>query len=266
MSVLAGTAAAWLLYRLAAHLPARIRLPRGGAFVWAPTLILWTALAALMGWAAPRAAYLWVLPLLAAATPLALGGASRGAVLLAVCPGPGHRVGVVDTRRRLDAWLSRRAAGHVPCRRARVDIAVLAAAGSPDACAADGVLAGRQRVAAAAICHTGLACRHGVVDRLGVPGASLHTGSARADGTARGGRWRRPAHLDRAGGCRQRTGPRSGLGRSGPDTGRLRARAARAIHRRRAVRLSGHDARGANRPAAAPVPRAPRRRARSGWR
>jgi hypothetical protein len=83
MSVLAGAAAAWLLYRLAAHLPARIRLPRGGAFVWVPTMILWTTLAAFMGWAAPRAAYLWVLPLLAAAAPLALGGARRGAVVLA---------------------------------------------------------------------------------------------------------------------------------------------------------------------------------------
>ncbi len=83
MVVLSGGAAAWLLYRLAAHLPGRMRLPRGGDFVWAPTLILWMALAAFMGWAAPRAAYLWVLPLLAAAAPLALGGASRGAILLA---------------------------------------------------------------------------------------------------------------------------------------------------------------------------------------
>ncbi len=83
MSALAGAAAAWLLYRLAAHLPARIRLPRGGAFVWAPTLIFWTVLAAFVGWAAPRAAYLWVLPSLAAAAPLAVGGAGRGAVVLA---------------------------------------------------------------------------------------------------------------------------------------------------------------------------------------
>lgn len=83
MSVLAGVAAAWLLYRLAAHLPATIRVPRDGAFVWAPTLVLWIALAAFMGRAAPRAAYLWVLPLLAAAAPLALGGARRGAMRLA---------------------------------------------------------------------------------------------------------------------------------------------------------------------------------------
>ncbi len=83
MSVLAGVAAAWLLYRLAAHLPAPLRVPRDGAFVWAPALLLWAALAAWMGWAAPRAAYLWVLPLLAAAAPLAVAGASRGAVGLA---------------------------------------------------------------------------------------------------------------------------------------------------------------------------------------
>jgi hypothetical protein len=41
------------------------------------------ALAALAGWAAPRAAYLWVLPLMAAAAPLALGGTRRAAVRLA---------------------------------------------------------------------------------------------------------------------------------------------------------------------------------------
>lgn len=83
MSMLAGVASAWLLYRLAAHLPARVRVPRDGAFVWAPALTLWIALATFMGWAAPRAAYLWVLPLLAAAVPLALGGASRVMVRLA---------------------------------------------------------------------------------------------------------------------------------------------------------------------------------------
>jgi Peptidase family M28 len=82
MSLLAGIAAAWLLYRLAAHLPARLRVPRNGAFVWMPALTFWMALAAFTGWAAPRAAYLWVLPLIAAATPLALGGTRRGAVRL----------------------------------------------------------------------------------------------------------------------------------------------------------------------------------------
>jgi len=83
MSLLAGIAAAWLLYRLAAHLPPRLRVPRDGVFVWAPALILWMALAAFIGWAAPRAAYLWVLPLIAAAAPLALTGTRRGAVRLA---------------------------------------------------------------------------------------------------------------------------------------------------------------------------------------
>jgi hypothetical protein len=83
MSLLAGIAAAWLLYRLAAHLPARLRVPRNGAFVWMPALTVWMALAAFIGWAAPRAAYLWVLPLIAAAAPLALGGTRRVAVRLA---------------------------------------------------------------------------------------------------------------------------------------------------------------------------------------
>ncbi len=83
MCIVAGIAAAWLLYRLAAHLPAGMRVARDGAFVWVPTLMVWTAMAAFIGWTAPRAAYLWVLPLLAAAAPLALGGATRGAVRLA---------------------------------------------------------------------------------------------------------------------------------------------------------------------------------------
>ena len=83
MSALAGTASAWLLYRLAAHLPPGLRVPRDGAFVWLPTLPAWAVMAALMASMAPRAAYLWVLPLLVGAMPLALGGARRGAVLLA---------------------------------------------------------------------------------------------------------------------------------------------------------------------------------------
>lgn len=83
MSGLAGVTVAWLLYRLAAHLPERLRVPRHGAFVWVPALVVWMALASLMGVTAPRAAYLWVLPLIAAASPLALGGATRRAVRVA---------------------------------------------------------------------------------------------------------------------------------------------------------------------------------------
>jgi len=80
MVVLAGIATGWSLFRLAAHLPSVLRLPRDGAFVWAPALSLWLALAGFMGWAAPRAAYLWVLPLLAASAPMAIGGVSRRVV------------------------------------------------------------------------------------------------------------------------------------------------------------------------------------------
>ena len=83
MSLLAGLAAAWLLYRLAVHLPPRLRVRRDAVFVWMPALLLWMALAAFTGLAAPRAAYLWVLPLIAVAAPLALTGTSRGAVRLA---------------------------------------------------------------------------------------------------------------------------------------------------------------------------------------
>ncbi len=214
MSVLAGAAAAWLLYRLAAHLPARIRLPRDGAFVWAPTLIFWTALAALMGWAAPRAAYLWVLPL--AGGGRAAGGWRRRARSGGACVGPraGHRVGVVDSRRRrrclaFSSRCSARSLSSRPCGRCR-RLLLLAAA---DPRAADVGLAGGQRVAAPALCHTGPACRHGVVDGLGLSRASLHARPAAAHGAARGGRRRGPAHVDRAGGGRQRTGPRSGPGR-----------------------------------------------------
>ena len=67
MIVLAGGAAAWLLYRLAAHLPAQGCACREGApSSGRPLLVAWVAFAALTASTAPRAAYLWVLPLLAA--------------------------------------------------------------------------------------------------------------------------------------------------------------------------------------------------------
>ena len=187
MTVLAGVTAAWLLYRLAAHLPARFRLPRDGAFVWAPTLIVWIALAALMGWTAPRAAYLWVLPLLAAAAPLALGGAGRGAVRLASALALVVGVGAVGARLRDDARLSGRAARRVPDRRASVDAAGPAAAGGRLHRTAPGGVAGGQPLAASSLCDQGGAGCPGSVDRLGVSGARVYTGASDATGPAPGG-------------------------------------------------------------------------------
>lgn len=79
--VLAGLAAGWLLWRLAAHLPRALRLPRDAACVWTPALAVWIVAAAAMGWSAPRAGYLWTLPLLAVAAPVAAAGAGRSALL-----------------------------------------------------------------------------------------------------------------------------------------------------------------------------------------
>jgi len=77
MMLLAGAAGGWLVGRLAVHLPAPLRLPRHAGAVLVPTLVLWMAIAAFIGSAAPRAAYLWVLPLVALAAPVAALGTSR---------------------------------------------------------------------------------------------------------------------------------------------------------------------------------------------
>jgi hypothetical protein len=80
MVVLSGASAGWLLARLSPHLPAALRLPRRAGPVIIPTLALWVALAALSGVMAPRAAYLFVLPLLAMAAPIAASGAGPTAL------------------------------------------------------------------------------------------------------------------------------------------------------------------------------------------
>ena len=81
--VLSGLAAGWLIGRGAIHLPAGLRLPRHAAVVAVPTLLAWMAMAAWAAAAAPRAAYLWVLPLLALSAPVALAGTGRGAMVAA---------------------------------------------------------------------------------------------------------------------------------------------------------------------------------------
>jgi hypothetical protein len=80
MMLLAGAAAAWLVGRLAVHLPTRLRLPRHAGVVLVPTVALWLVIAGFIGSTAPRAAYLWVLPLLGLAAPVAVLGASTVAM------------------------------------------------------------------------------------------------------------------------------------------------------------------------------------------
>lgn len=90
---LAAIAAAWVVARLSAHLPQRWRPPRSPLAAVLPTLLMWVPLAALTGWAAPGAAFLWTAPLLAFAAPMAaagtrpavvIGGAAVAAVVAAV--------------------------------------------------------------------------------------------------------------------------------------------------------------------------------------
>jgi hypothetical protein len=77
MMLLAGAASGWLVGRLAVHLPAALRLPRDPAVVLVPTFVVWVLLAGFIATAAPRAAYLCVLPLLALAAPVAIRGTSK---------------------------------------------------------------------------------------------------------------------------------------------------------------------------------------------
>jgi hypothetical protein len=88
--ILAGLSAGWLLARLAAHCGVGWRPPRHAATVLLPTLLVWILVVAAVTTTAPRAAFLWVLPLLAMAAPLAVAGTrpaavwvSAGAALLA---------------------------------------------------------------------------------------------------------------------------------------------------------------------------------------
>lgn len=83
---LSAASGGWVLARLSAHLPRGVRPPRSGAAALVPTLIVWTALSALAIRAAPGAAYLFVLPLVVLAAPVALAGAGRLAVLAASIP------------------------------------------------------------------------------------------------------------------------------------------------------------------------------------
>jgi hypothetical protein len=78
--LLSGLSTGWLLARLGAHFRPGVLPLRHPAVVLLPTLIAWIALAAAAGAIVPRAAFLWVLPLLALAVPLAIAGVRAGAI------------------------------------------------------------------------------------------------------------------------------------------------------------------------------------------
>ncbi len=143
-------------------------MPRDGAFVWAPTLIVWMALAALMGWAAPRAAYLWVLPLLAAAAPLALGRRRAWGGPARVGPRrwwPGRCCGFPTSPRCFGFLVA--LLGTFPIVAPVWTLPSLLLLRSRDARAAAGGAAGGQRMAAPALRHPRGAGRHGAVGRSG---------------------------------------------------------------------------------------------------
>ena len=80
MLIALGLLAGWLVARLGAILPARVHGPRHPMLVWSIALPVWMLFAGVTGAFAPSAAYLWTLPLLAAAYVLYRPGAGAGAV------------------------------------------------------------------------------------------------------------------------------------------------------------------------------------------
>ncbi len=76
-----GTAIGWMMTRLGAWLPERIRGMRHPVVTWTLTLPLWLALTLAAIWLAPSAAYLWTLPLLVASTLLLVAPATNAAAV-----------------------------------------------------------------------------------------------------------------------------------------------------------------------------------------
>ena len=72
MLVAIGLAAAWFLRRLSRWAAARVHGLRHPAVTWTYTLPLWFVLAVAMSWLAPRAAYMWTLPLMSAGLVLSI--------------------------------------------------------------------------------------------------------------------------------------------------------------------------------------------------
>lgn len=73
-----GAAAAWMMVRAGRWMPARARGLRHPAIAWTYALPVWIAIAGVTATAAPAAAYLWTLPLLAAGILLLVLPVSNG--------------------------------------------------------------------------------------------------------------------------------------------------------------------------------------------
>ena len=192
MSVLAGAAAAWLLYRLAAHLPARLaRAARRRVRVGAdPDRLDGVGGVDGLGRAQGRVP-LGAAPAGGGRAAGAWGrGARRGAP--GVCAGAGRRrrcCGFPTSRRCSASWsrcsarsrssrqcgCCRRCCCWQPCSIAPPLVALLVAS----------------RLAASALCDPGGAGCPGSVGRLGLSGARVYTATAAATGAAPGGRRRR---------------------------------------------------------------------------
>ena len=87
-----GVATGWILTRAGRWIGTRVHGLRHPAVVWTYTLPLWIVLAVVVGWLAPRAAYMWTLPLLTAGLLLSVVRVTRdlfvrlaALVILAVC-------------------------------------------------------------------------------------------------------------------------------------------------------------------------------------
>ena len=68
--VVVGATVGWVMSRAGRWLPARLHGLRDPLVTWSVSLPVWLALAMLMLWFAPAAAYLWTLPLLTASVLL----------------------------------------------------------------------------------------------------------------------------------------------------------------------------------------------------
>ena len=81
MLIAVGSAVAWMVARFGRWIPARAKGLRHPAVAWTYTLPAWILVTLFMLWAAPSAAYLWVLPLLSAGILLLISPPSNGPIL-----------------------------------------------------------------------------------------------------------------------------------------------------------------------------------------
>lgn len=81
MLMATGTAVAWMVARFGRWIPARAKGLRHPAVAWTYALPAWILITLFMLWSAPSAAYLWVLPLLAAGLFLAVTPPANAPIL-----------------------------------------------------------------------------------------------------------------------------------------------------------------------------------------